>query len=75
VQKALDAVRVIGNNAVHPGEMDVRDDPTVAESLFDMVNMIGDTMITQPRKVDAIYIKLPVQDKEHIEHRDGKVTP
>lgn len=75
VQKALDTVRVVGNNAVHPGELDIRDDPGIAESLFDLVNMIGDAMITQPQKVDALYGKLPVQAKEQIERRDGKVRP
>ncbi len=34
VQKALDAVRVIGNNAVHPGQIDLRDDRATAETLF-----------------------------------------
>jgi len=33
VQKALDYVRVIGNEAVHPGQMDLRDDRATAERL------------------------------------------
>ena len=31
VQQALDAVRVIGNEALHPGQMDLRDDRPTAE--------------------------------------------
>lgn len=34
VQMALDALRVIGNNAVHPGQIDLWDDRATAESLF-----------------------------------------
>ena len=40
VQQALDFVRVIGNNAVHPGEIDLRDDRATAESLFRLLNLM-----------------------------------
>ena len=40
VQKGLDIVRVIGNNAVHPGQIDLNDDRSVAYSLFEFVNLI-----------------------------------
>lgn len=71
IQKALDAVRVIGNNAVHPGELDLRDDKETALALFDLLNMIVEVMITQPKKVDEIYEKLPEGAKEAIERRDS----
>jgi uncharacterized protein DUF4145 len=34
IQKALDVVRVIGNNAVHPGQMDLTDDKATAIAHF-----------------------------------------
>lgn len=34
VQQALDAVRVIGNDAVHPGTIDLRDDQETVNKLF-----------------------------------------
>lgn len=34
VQKALDTVRVIGNECVHPGSLDIRDDKETVTSLF-----------------------------------------
>ncbi len=71
IQKALDAVRVIGNNAVHPGELDLRDDKETALALFELLNMIVEVMITQPKKVDEIYEKLPEGAKEAIERRDS----
>lgn len=48
IQRALDAVRVIGNNAVHPGSIDLRDDRATAESLFRLLNLIAEKMISEP---------------------------
>ncbi|HTG24218.1 MAG TPA: DUF4145 domain-containing protein, partial [Reyranella sp.] len=55
VQKALDVVRVIGNNSVHPGQIDLRDDRATAEKLFGLVNLIADIMITQPKHIDEMF--------------------
>ena len=38
VQQSLDIVRVIGNEAVHPGVMDLKDDRDTALRLFELVN-------------------------------------
>jgi uncharacterized protein DUF4145 len=70
VQQALDAVRVIGNNAVHPGLIDITDDPETAARLFELVNIVCDYMITQPRRVEEIYSKLPAPLLEAIDKRD-----
>jgi hypothetical protein len=70
IQKALDIVRVIGNNAVHPGEIDLKDDTETASSLFELINMIVEVMVTQPKKVDSLYEKIPTKQKEQIEKRD-----
>jgi hypothetical protein len=72
VQKALDSVRVIGNEAVDPGQMDLRDDTETVAKLFGLVNIIADMMITQPRRVDEIHQNLPEQKKEQIRERDSK---
>ncbi len=71
VQKALDAVRVIGNNAVHPGQLDLRDDRATAESLFGLLNLIVDKMISEPKRVNEVYDKLPEGKRQAIEKRDG----
>lgn len=70
VQQALDAVRVIGNNAVHPGELDLKDDFDTALSLFELVNIIVSVMITQPKKVQTLYDKIPKGAQEAIKKRD-----
>ena len=70
VQKALDVVRVVGNNAVHPGQIDVADNPRVALELFQLVNIIADVMLTQPKKIDKLFDALPQKDKAQIHRRD-----
>lgn len=72
IQKALDSVRVIGNNAVHPGELDLKDDAETANALFRLVNMIVEVMIAQPKEVDRIFEKLPAGAKEQIKNRDAE---
>lgn len=71
VQKALDAVRVIGNKAVHPGQIvfDV-DDKSTAETLMKLLNIITERLITEPKEIDAIFDALPQSTKDAIEKRD-----
>ena len=71
VQQALDVVRVVGNNAVHPGQIDLRDDRAIAEKLFGLVNLVAEIMITQPRHVADMYASLPAGARKAIEQRDG----
>ncbi len=71
VQQALDVVRVVGNNAVHPGRMDLRDDRATAEKLFGLVNLIAEIMISQPKHVEEMYDSLPEGARKGIEKRDG----
>lgn len=70
VQQSLDAVRVIGNEAVHPGTIDWDDDKDIAYILFDLVNLIAEQMITQPKQAKEIYSKLPPNKLKGIEDRD-----
>jgi hypothetical protein len=74
VQQALDAVRVIGNEAVHPGTLDLKDDTETATKLFDLVNIIVEQMISNPKRVQELYAKLPERKRKAIEQRDSKPT-
>ena len=71
VQKAFDVCRVVGNNAVHPGEIDLNDTPETAQQLFHMINFIVEDRITRPKQIDALYEQLPETAKEAIKKRDG----
>jgi hypothetical protein len=70
VQQALDIIRVVGNNAVHPGHIDLRDDRATAESLLMMINLIADRMITEERQVQSAFDALPGNAKAAIAKRD-----
>jgi len=74
VQKALDVVRVIGNEAVHPGTIDLKDDSDTALRLFALVNAIADQMITHPKSVQEMYDLLPPGKLAAIDARNKKAT-
>ena len=71
VQQALDVVRVVGNKAVHPGQIafDV-DDNATATMLMHLLNMIVTRMISEPNEINCLYQGLPESVKKSIENRD-----
>lgn len=73
IQQALDVVRVVGNNAVHPGQLDMKDNIEVATKLFTLINIIADVMITTPKHIAHTYESLvPLNLQDEIKKRDGK---
>jgi hypothetical protein len=73
LQKAFDTLRVIGNNAVHPGQIDLKDDAQTAHGLFQLVNIIAEKMISEPKEIDRMYEMLPESATKAIGKRDGGV--
>jgi hypothetical protein len=71
VQQALDFCRVVGNNAVHPGELEINDTPEIAHNLFAMMNFIVEDRIARPNHIQALYSQLPEGARKAIEARDG----
>jgi len=69
IQQALDYVRVIGNNALHPGQIDIKDNHTTASTLFQLVNRIASMMITQPKLTQELFCSLPDTILEQIEKK------
>jgi hypothetical protein len=69
VQQSLDIVRVTGNDAVHPGQIDTDDSATVGK-LFDLTNIIIEYMIALPKKVSGLYSLLPTDKLKEIKNRD-----
>ncbi len=70
MERALESVRVIGDGAVPPGQIDTRDDAETASILFNLLNLIVEALITQPRKVDELLEKLPDKRRRASRKRD-----
>lgn len=71
IQQALDTVRVIGNNAVHAGKMDRADVEATVHQLFELVNIIVEQQVTQPKRVAALFEALPEGARKGVEQRDA----
>ena len=69
VQQSLDIVRVTGNDAVHPGQIDT-DDINVVNKLFELINVIIEYMIALPKQVSGLYSSLPQDKLDGIQKRD-----
>lgn len=74
VQQALDSLRVIGNEAVHPGELDLRDDVVTATALFDLLNFVVKDRIAEPKERRRIFGLLPAKKRAAIDSRDGRAA-
>lgn len=71
IQQSLDALRIVGNNAVHPGEIDLEEQPELVLKLFGLLNLITDKLITEPQQVESFYASLPQESLEAVERRDS----
>lgn len=60
---------MIGNDAVHPGEINT-DDPATVLSMFDLINLVVTERITQPRRVTEVFSALPENKRKAIEERN-----
>lgn len=70
VQQALDYCRVVGNNAVHPGELSLEDTPDMAWTMFEMINTIVQIRIAAPKQLEQLYAQLPQGARDAIAKRD-----
>jgi len=67
IAKTMHALRIVGNEAVHPGQIDIDDEPYIAEALFDLLDQIVDQLITKPRKRAALWERLPTEKRNEVE--------
>lgn len=70
VQRALDTIRILGNEAAHPGTINLSDDSETAFKLFSLINLIVDRAIGEPKRISALYGALPPEKLEHVVRRD-----
>lgn len=71
IQQAMDALRVIGNESVHPGQIDLdgADNATV-DALFALLNVIVEDRITKPNQISEMYALIPQEKRDGIDNRD-----
>jgi hypothetical protein len=72
IQKALDIVRVTGNNAVHPGEIVLKEDPGTAIALLQLINIVVEKRIATQKRIEEMFGNLPPGALEAIQKRDDK---
>lgn len=70
IQQSLDCVRVIGNESVHPGTMNLRDNLEMAQDLFHLVNRIVEYTISSSVH-EKVYNQLPRRQLENIKKRNS----
>lgn len=70
IQKSLDVLRITGNNAVHPGELDLKDNRQIVTKLFTLLNTIVQAMITQPKEIDSLWDEMPEGARDAAQRRD-----
>ncbi len=73
-QQNLDLMRVVGNNAVHGGNIDLKDDEGIARGLFTILNKLAGKLVTEPKELGKMYERMvPKGVQKSIESRDKKI--
>ena len=62
------------NHAVHPGQIDLQDKPDTAESLFLLVNLVVDVMISRKSQIAELFEALPQSERTKIARRDNNAN-
>ena len=72
VQQAMDTIRIIGDEAVHPGEISIDDNIEIAYAMFRLMNIIVEKMIVEPQEINELFEMMPSEKKDGIKNRDNK---
>jgi Domain of unknown function (DUF4145) len=68
--QAMDSIRVFGNEAVHPGKIQLDEPEEVALFLFELMNDIVEETISKPKRRNKYYRLIP-ESKRKVKVEDG----
>jgi hypothetical protein len=71
LQQAMDVLRVVGNESVHPGQIDLDADDDLLPGLFNLANVIVEQVVARPKHIGGLFAKLPQTKLDAIQKRDG----
>lgn len=71
-QKAADLLRLSGNDAVHPSEIQMSgDEQSTGASLFVLINLLIERLMTFPRQLESMFDALPERKRDQIAKRNA----
>ncbi|WP_432449581.1 DUF4145 domain-containing protein [Aliiroseovarius marinus] len=70
--KVMHSLRIIGNESVHPGQISVDDDPSIAEAMFRLINEVIEQLVTRPREQEELWLMLPENKRKPVEKKINK---
>jgi hypothetical protein len=71
LQQAMDALRITGNDASHPGEVRLDDEAGGVTALFEIVNVLVERLVSIPARISKIYDALPEAKRDQVARRDA----
>jgi len=75
IVKAMDYVRVTGNQAVHDGQVQMNEDPDVIPALFGLLRYIVDVTLVREAQVNKLFATLPADKQAGIAQRNARAKP
>lgn len=70
----MDICRILGNESVHPGTINLNEDTDTAAVLFMFINMATSRLFTVKRQINEIYQKLPAGARKALEDRNARLS-
>lgn len=66
--KIMHTLRIIGNHAVHPGQLDVSSNPGMVLAMFELLNQLAYDLVTRPKQEQALWDSLPASKTQAVEN-------
>ena len=58
LEHAFHIVRIVGNEVIHAGQTDLKDNKEIAIKLFDIINIIAEDLITKKKNIKKLYAEV-----------------